>query len=178
MKKIRTVTIVYLSASWLVVTLLPLSGCWQNATDGKPEPPPTTNGAQSVAQIVQRANWLVVPAIIGMALSIGAFVGVPRILQGLVASIFIACAAALGLTLATVRYAGWIAGMSLAGAIGVFIWTFLVRRRATTEMVDTVEVAKQMLPPEKLQEFKQKIKDDIQSKTTTQLVSEVKKDVK
>lgn len=113
-----------------------------------------------------------------MALSIGAFVGVPRMLQGLVASIFIACAAALGLTLATVRYAGWIAGLSLAGAIGVFVWTFMVRRRATSEIVDTVEVAKQMIPPEKLSEFKQKIKDDIQSKTTTQLISEVKKDVK
>jgi hypothetical protein len=103
-----------------------------------PHFPDSNTPTQILYQTVYKTNWVIPVCILGTGLSITAFLlGAKWAL-----AIAVGCLGSLGLSLATVRYAGWLAGASVVLAVALCLWVVLTRRKALIEIVRGVQVFK------------------------------------
>lgn len=125
-----------------------------------------TEPAKRLANTVLRLNWLVTASIAGAAL---AFVGV---LQGskLAQAILLACVMGLGLSLAAIRYAEWLAIGSLVAAGAIMLATVLAKKKVITELIVGTQKLKDSIPDG----VSNKILKDNQSKSTQTIVQQIK----
>lgn len=126
-----------------------------------------TEPVKRLANTVLRLNWLVTASIVGAAL---AFVGV---LQGskLAQAILLACVMGLGLSLAAIRYAEWLAIGSLVAAGAIMLATVLAKSKAIKELIVSTQKLKNTFVHKK---GATKILSDEQSKSTQSIVQQIK----
>jgi hypothetical protein len=120
--------------------------------------------------LVTKINWLATVAIVGIALSVVAFINGSKA----AIPVFVGCCTALGVTLAVIKFAGLIAVASLCLAGGLCIYTILVRTRALKELVRGGEKVKAWLDKSEDRESFNEIHRNTQSDTTQTLVKKVK----
>ena len=114
---------------FLIILMSPLSGCsiLRPATSIDPIKP----GTELLVKTVLKTNWLMTVAIIGVGAGFFSFLNG----NGKGLKIMSACFVVLSLVLAISQYAAWIAGIAMAGAVGLMIYTTVTRNRALTEIV-------------------------------------------
>jgi len=123
-------------------------------------------------QTIYRMNWLVVVSIIGIAISTAAFVNGSKAAL----PIGMGSLAALGMTLATIRYAQWIALCSFVAAMLIFFATVLKKNVALKQLIIGVQKLKGQFVFNK--EVANQILTDEQNKDTTKLVLNEKTNLK
>jgi hypothetical protein len=124
----------------------------------------------TVETVITKTNWLVTVAIIGIALSVVAFINGSRF----AIPAFVGCCVALGVTLAVIKYAAVIALGSMVLAGGVCVYTIFVKTRAIKELVAGGEIVKAWShKPEDADNF-DNLHRNQHSKATQQIVKKVK----
>ncbi len=163
---IRNLVTLLLTAVFIGVILLLGFGCSTFLSPPTPDVPaiPTIN------TVVSRLGWIPTLSIIGMAISVAALVNGSKSAL----PIFIGCCTALGMALATVKYATAIAIGSAILAAGVYIYGVFIKNKAFKEVVLGGENFKTLNPGEpSLSMFKTAHKSS-QSKPTGSLVDKAK----
>lgn len=84
------------------------------------------------AALYSKLNWLSIASIIGIAIAAAATVNGQI---KLAMPIFAGCVAALGISLAVVKYASFLAIGSLVAAVCIFVYSILIKNRAIKELV-------------------------------------------
>ena len=140
---------------WLMVTVIALgliaalSGCglvqhlepaidFVFGTASNPVPPPPD------AALYSKLSWLSVASIIGIAIAAAATVNGQI---KLAVPIFCGCVAALGISLAVVKYASFLAIGSLIAAVCIFVYSVLIKNRAVKELVVGAQELKGKIDP-------------------------------
>lgn len=146
---------------WLAI----LTGC--AVLQKKPDADVPDTPIEILYKTVYKTNWLVTLSIIGVAIATAAFV------NGSKAALPIAMGslAALGLTLATIRYAEWIALGSFVASILIFVATIIEKNIALKQLIVGIQRIKN-LPVSK--DAVNKLLTDVQNKDTTALVLKIK----
>ncbi len=131
-------------------------------------PPP----AVQLWQAAKRSNWLVTLSILGIAGSVFAIAN---------GSVKLGTATAAGsgvslfLVLAVARFALWMAVAGMIAAIAVVLFSILVRRRALMEIIEGVQIIKNIsVDPVNAKT----ILDSTQTKTTKKIVGKIKNELK
>lgn len=139
-----------------------------------PVPPPTYMPITPAIQtVIKNIGWVQGMLIIGVVGSIfacfngGAKFGLP---------LLISCLVGYGLTSAMLFYAKIIALTSLFSGVGLCGYFIFIKHRALKEIIDTVEFYKKYTKTAAKDNAKIVVKEEIQSPTTTKLVSKIKKD--
>jgi len=146
-----------------IILLVFLSGCVSQLHN----PPDVTQDTTSkLLPAVKSTNWLLSAAIIGMAVSVAAFINGSK----LALPIFAGCATALGLQLMVVQYAAWLAVAALIASIAIFLASVLRKNVALKEIVAGVNNAKKHLGESYIYPYLK----DFQSPTTENLVKKIK----
>jgi hypothetical protein len=91
------------------------------------------------AALYSKVNWLSIASIIGIAIAAAATVNGQ---VKLAMPIFAGCVAALGISLAVVKYASFLAIGSLIAAVCIFVYSVLIKNRAVKELVTGAEELK------------------------------------
>ena len=133
-KAIIVLALLFLLGGCLVV----LMGCCASQRPSPVEPviPPTPT--QILYKVVYQTNWLVVVSIIGIAISVAAFVNGSKAAL----PIGMGSLAALGMTLATIRYAQWIALCSFLAALLIFFATVIKKNVALKQLIVGIQKMK------------------------------------
>lgn len=120
------------------IILLFTGGCHGLFTTPSKQTLIDTEPAARLAKSMLQVNWLVTASIVGAALS---FAGV---LQGskLAQAILLACVMSLGLSLAAIRYAEWLAIGSLVSAGCIMLATVLAKGKAIKELIIGIQNVK------------------------------------
>ena len=122
-------------------------------------------------QAAKKANWLVTLSIIGIAAGVFAMVnGATKIGMASIAG----CSVSLFMSLAVARFALWMAVFGLIGSVAAALFSILVRRKALVEIIRGVQKFKN--GPFDGISIKERLED--QSKTTKQIVNNVKSELK
>jgi len=124
-------------------------------------------------QTIYRMNWLVVVSIIGIAISTAAFVNGSKAAL----PIGMGSLAALGMTLATIRYAQWIALCSFVVAMLIFFATVLKKNTALKQIIIGVQELKSYIGAG-AKEIANRLLSENQNKDTTKLVLNEKANLK
>jgi len=148
------------------IILLFTSGCSGLLNSNKPTIIDIEPGERLAKSLLQ-LNWMVTASIAGAAL---AFVGV---LQGskLAQAILLACVMALGLSLAAIRYAEWLAIGSLVAAGCIMLATVLARSKVIKELIIGTQQLKRQVSSK---DMANKVLKDNQSKSTQSIVQQIK----
>ena len=126
---------------------LSVTGC---ISFGKPKPPDSTivipetlfeSPKDVLYKIVYKTNWLIALSIIGASLSMAAYINGSKT----AVAIGIGSLTALGLSLATIRYAEWLAGASIIAAVLIFIATVVRKNLALKQIITGIQKVKIML---------------------------------
>lgn len=164
MKSFITLCIINLLIVILVLIAFFCAGC--NAQNYSPIP---DTPQQRLTETVLKTNWLATVAIIGIAASAFAFLnGSKTGIAGMVA-----CFIALSMTLATARYASWLAAGGLIGSLGLMIYSVLTKDRALKEIVQGGQKLKEDSYPEFQTRFNI-VQKEGQSESTRKLVKRIK----
>jgi hypothetical protein len=157
---------VLLVVLYLIVLLMVLSfaGC-QLIPMGATEPVSDT-----ITTVVTKTNWLVTVAILGIALSVVAFINGSK----MAIPAFVGSCVALGVTLAVIKYAAIIAGITLVLAGGVCVYAIFAKTRAIKELVTGGEKVKAWLDKSEDKKSFNEIHQNTQSKTTQALIEKAK----
>jgi len=125
----------------------------------------------SKVALYSRLNWVSILSIVGIAISAAAFVNGNK----LAISIFCGCVASLGVSLAVVEYAGFLAIGSLVSAVCIFVYSTLIKNRVVKELVTGAQELKEINGNSKLGS---KVLFDSQSVSTRKIVNKVKDTLK
>ena len=123
---------------------------------------------QALIDTVLKTDWVVTAAILGMSLSVVAWMNGSKSAVGIMAG----CGVALWMQLTVVRYAHVLAWVGLVFAVGIMLWTVFVKNRALKEIVHGVQYYRRYkdgLSSNGLNECLEK-----QTKTTKSIVSQIK----
>lgn len=123
-------------------------------------------------KVVYKTNWLVALSIIGASLSMAAYINGSKA----AIPIGIGSLTALGLSLATIRYASWLAGGSVIAAILIFIATVVWKNTALKQLIMGIQFVKETKPIDRTQV--NNVLTEFQNKDTTKLVLATKTDLK
>lgn len=93
-----------------------------------------------------KAELLIIPAIIGMAISATVGLMVPGPLRTWAAGVFVLCGITLGLALAAIKYAEVLAIAAGVGALGFAIYAGVTRKKVDTEHDTALEQLAALLP--------------------------------
>lgn len=151
---------------WLLLIILLcallLSGC---QAPGVEPLLPTTPG-QTLAKTIIKTDWIITASILGVALSVIAWMNGSKTAVGVMAG----CGVALWMQLTVVRYAHVLAWVGLVFAVGIVLWTVFVKNRALEEIITSVQRYKLRKPPNYIRPYLTQ-----QKKTTQKIVAKVKK---
>lgn len=118
-----------------IILLITIMGCncFQKSNKTSDNIPDTPQ--EILYKIVYKTNWLVALSIIGASLSMAAYINGSKT----AVPIGIGSLTALGLTLATVRYATWFAGGSIIAAVLIFGATVIKKNVALKQIITGVQ---------------------------------------
>ena len=116
-------------------------------------------------QAVQKTNWLVTVSIIGISISIFAFINGNR---GAMAAA-VACFVCLSISLAVARYATFIALVGTGVSLVLSGYTIFIKNKALREIVKEIQEFKEDVPVWSIKDYLNK-----QSKTTKEIVKKIK----
>ena len=102
------------------------------------EPLIPTTPKQALVETVLKTDWIITASILGVALSVMAWMNGSKTAIGVMAG----CGVAIWMQLTVVRYAHVLAWVGLVFAIGVMLWTVFVKNRALKEIVCGVQYFK------------------------------------
>jgi hypothetical protein len=128
----------------------------------------TLSDAPEIA-LYSKLNWLSLLSVIGIAASVAATAN-GQIKLAL--PVFAGCAAALGVSLAVVKYGTFLAIGSLIAAVCIFAYSILVKNRAFKELVTGAQELKKNVPDGS------KVLFDKQSVSTRKWVNKIKDSLK
>jgi uncharacterized protein YceK len=165
----------------LVFIIVLVTGCssWGTKVDSLTSQKPVETAKERFVKTVKSVGWLVLFAIVGVAVSAFAlFNGNKWALGSLAGSI-----AMLGLSLMVSRYAELLAFITLIctlAGVGFLIYSIVIKKKAISELVTTVEKLKDHVPGSaKITAFKDESNPDsavnVQSNTTKKIVDDTKK---
>lgn len=176
MSIIRTIICVLALLFLLGGCLIVLTSC--HASERCPDRPPVIPDTVTkiLYQTLYRMNWLVTLSIIGIAISVAAFVNGSKAAL----PIGMGSLAALGMTLATIRYAQWIAFCSFIAALLIFVATVLKKNIALKQIIVGVQKVKDYYATKEgiSRENTNNLLTAKQNKDTTKLVLNTKTDLK
>lgn len=129
-----------------------------------------TEPTSVLTKVVTEHNWIVTVSILGIALSVMAFVNGNRYAS----IVFIGSCTALGTTLAVIKYANVIAIASLVAAVVVFVTTVLNKNNAIRDLIWGIEKVKAVEYPYQRKQVNKTLKKS-QVKGTIAIVNKVKK---
>jgi len=153
-----------------------LTGCGlaQSAIDIVCGTPPTdeslTPEETSKVALHSRLNWLSIASIVGIAIA-AATVNSSRLAM----PIFAGCVASLGVSLAVMEYAGFLAIGSLISVVCIFVYSILIKNRAVKELITGAQELKEINGNSKLGS---KVLFDVQSVSTRKIVNKIKNALK
>lgn len=119
------------------------------------------------AVLYSKLSWLSIASIIGIAIAAASAVNGQI---KLAVPIFCGCVAALGISLAVVKYASFLAIGSLVAAICIFAYSILIKNRAVKELVMGAQELKGKIDPVN----GSKVLFDTQSPSTRGMVNKIK----
>jgi hypothetical protein len=122
----------------LFVTCLILWGCQLP----KAEPLIPTTPGQALAKTIIKTDWIITASILGVALSVIAWMNGSKTAIGVMAG----CGVAIWMQLTVVRYAHVLAWVGLVFAVGIMLWTVFVKNRALKEIIMGVQKYKAEVP--------------------------------
>ena len=146
----------------LIILALFLVGCQH--PDFEPLIPTTPK--QALVETVLKTDWIITASILGVALSVMAWMNGSKTAIGVMAG----CGVAIWMQLTVVRYAHVLAWVGLVFAVGIMLWTVFVKNRALKEIVIGIQkYKKDYLGPTAMGSCLKK-----QNKTTKKIVSQIK----
>ena len=171
MKLILKIAVIIILLIMGFTLALSVTGC---ISFGKPKPSDSTiiipeTPKDALYKIVYKTNWLIALSILGAAVSMAAYINGSKT----AVAIGIGSLAALGLSLATIRYAEWLAGCSIIAAVLIFIATVLRKNLALKQIITGIQKVKIMLGQSNANNIND-ILGGNQNKDTTALVLETK----
>lgn len=155
---------VILFISMAVSIILLLSGC--QIPEIGPLLPATPK--QALIDTVLKTDWIVTASILGVALSVMAWMNGSKTAIGVMAG----CGVAIWMQLTVVRYAHVLAWVGLVFAVGVMLWTVFVKNRALKEIVCGVQYFKDFGRGSTAHSLETCL--NTQAKTTQKIVSGIK----
>jgi len=143
MKLILKIAVIIILLIMGFTLALSVTGC---ISFGKPKPSDSTiiipeTPKDALYKIVYKTNWLIALSILGAAVSMAAYINGSKT----AVAIGIGSLAALGLSLATIRYAEWLAGTSIIAAVLIFIATVVRKNLALKQIITGIQKVKVML---------------------------------
>ena len=165
----------------VIIAVVLVSGChtWQGFQQDlgfhKPESKPEVAPSPTVQlwKAAKNSNWLVTVSILGIAISTAAFVNGSKAAL----PIGMGSLAALGMTLATIRYSQWIALCSFVAAMLIFFATVLKKNTALKQIIIGVQELKSYIGAG-AKEIANRLLSENQNKDTTKLVLNEKANLK
>ena len=151
----------FVSLIWLCLLLV---GC--NMPEVKPLVP--TIPQQTLINTIVKTDWIITVSILGVALSVIAWMNGSKTAIGVMAG----CGIAIWMQLTVVRYAHILAWMGLVFAVGIILWTVFVKNRALREIVNGVQNYRKYNEPVDSIGLKVWLRE--QNKTTKKIVSKIK----
>lgn len=148
----------------IIVSSCMISGCTIASPQPKYEMIPETQ-KEVFFQAIQKTNWLVTVSIIGIAISVFAFLNGNK--NAMTAAV--ACFVCLSMSLAVARYATIMAIGGTVISFGLSVYTVFVKNRALKEIVNGVQKFKEGEPVWSIKDYLNK-----QSKTTKEIVKKIK----
>ena len=160
-------------ASIIIIIIGSLSGCAliKPAVDFITGTTSTPVPLLPEAALYSKLNWLSIASIIGIAIAAAATVNGQI---KLAMPIFCGCVAALGISLAVVKYASFLAIGSLIAAVCIFAYSILIKNRAVKELITGAQILKEASHTVS----GSKILFDTQSPSTRKLVNIIKDKLK
>lgn len=138
-------------------------------------PPAPYDPLQQVAKSVAATNWLVTVSILATALSVAAFFNGSRIALG----VLVGSITSLIMALMVARYATVMAFIGLVFAVGVIVYSVVVKNKALFEIFKTTKVAKDELHKADIRTVfangSDTIANKIQSLSTRKIVDKLQK---
>lgn len=125
----------------------------------------------SKVALYSRLNWLSIASIVGIAIAAAATVNGSRLAM----PIFAGCVASLGVSLAVMEYAGFLAIGSLISAVCIFVYSILIKNRAVKELITGAQKLKEINGNS---ELGSKVLFDGQSVSTRKIVNRIKDTLK
>lgn len=152
----------FLGAVLFMVLLLLLTGCQTPEV----EPLLPTTPGQALAKTIIKTDWIITASILGVALSVMAWMNGSKTAIGVMAG----CTVAIWMQLTVVRYAHVLAWVGLVFAVGIMLWTVFVKNRALKEIVTQVQHYKESVP----NQYGLKNYLHNQKRTTQKVVSQIR----
>ena len=151
----------------IIMACVMISGCRIASPQPNNQMIPETQ-KEAFFQAVQKTNWLVTVSIVGIAISVFAFLNGNK---GAMAAA-VACFVCLSISLAVARYATVIAIGGTIISLGLSAYTIFVKNRALKEIVTDIQEFKNDVPVWSIKDYLSK-----QADTTKSIVKKIKEKI-